>query len=146
MMMSRVAATAEGEGITIDWESALAVNTRSAHRILGLAEREYGTEVQRTLLNELFAAHFSHGVDISDQIQLAGLATSVGMDGDRVRRYLQSDEGLDELLADLGAAREFGIQAVPTFIFEGKYAVQGGQSTEAFLRVLKEVDRLSKAA
>ena len=32
-----------------------------------------------------------------------------------------------------------GIKAVPTFVFEGKYAVQGAQEASTFLRVLEQV-------
>src|SRR5215218_5795732 len=41
-MTRQVGAAAAGEGITIDWDRALAVNTLQANRLLRLAEREYG--------------------------------------------------------------------------------------------------------
>jgi predicted DsbA family dithiol-disulfide isomerase len=142
-MTARASEAAAAEGIMIDWEAALAANTRNGHRLLGLAEREYGPEVQRTLMNELFAAHFSDGLDISDPARLTDLAANVGMERERVRAYLRSWEGTEELLADLGHAHELGIRAVPTFLFDGHSVVQGGQPTAVFLEVLEEVERRS---
>ena len=40
-MLSRVTEVAEGEGIIIDWDNAVAVNTLTAHRLMWLAEHEY---------------------------------------------------------------------------------------------------------
>src|SRR5690606_21072493 len=48
-MLSAVSRTAAGEGITMDWDRALSVNTRTAHRLLQWALREGGPEVQRKL-------------------------------------------------------------------------------------------------
>lgn len=142
-MMGHVTEAARGEGISIDWDSALHVNTLTAHRLLRLAREEYGADIQRTVMERLFAAHFSQGGDISDHDQLTQLAVAAGMDEDRVRAYLASDEGLDELREELEHARRLGIQSVPTFVFDGQYAVQGGQPSATFLQVLEEVRQRS---
>lgn len=138
-MRARVSEAASGEGITIDWERALSVNTRMAHRLLRLAEREYGPAVQRSLMDALFAAHFTHGGDVADPAQLTELAASVGMDADRVGSYLNSAEGAEALAAEFGAARGRGVRAVPTFVFDGRYVVEGGQPAAVFQEVLEEV-------
>ncbi|HEX6051947.1 MAG TPA: DsbA family oxidoreductase [Gemmatimonadaceae bacterium] len=140
-MLLRVTEAAAGEGITMDWDRAIAVNTHTAHRLLRLAEREYGTAVQRALVEKLFDAHFSQGGNVADHAQLTELAVSVGMDAERVRAYLESDEGAGELGAELDAARQLGVQAVPTFVFDGQYVVEGGHPASVFLRVLEEVER-----
>lgn len=141
----QVSAAATGVGITIDWDRALAVNTRTAHRLMRLARMESEPAVQRALLEQLFAAHFTHGVDIADHEQLAELAESAGMAPARVRQYLASHEGADAVERELNSAREIGIDAVPTFLFEEQYVVQGAQSEEVFHQVFAEVQRLSAA-
>jgi predicted DsbA family dithiol-disulfide isomerase len=138
-MRGRVSDVAAGEGIEVNWDRALSVNTRTAHRLLRLAEREYGAEVQRALLEALFAAHFTHGGDVADHAQLTGLAASVGMDPGRIAEYLASDEGARELEAELDGARARGVTAVPTFVFDGRYVVEGAQPTAVFLDVLRQV-------
>ena len=138
-MLARVSENARGEGIVMDWDRALSVNTFTAHRLLRLAEREYGAPVQRALAEKLFAAHFSEGGDVSDHELLASLAESVGLDPDRVRTYLATGEGEAETRAEIEEARRLGITAVPTFVFEGKWAVQGAQPASVFLGALEEV-------
>ncbi len=138
-MLQQVTENARGEGIEMAWDRAISVNTLTAHRLFRLAEREYGAGVQRKLVEKLFAAHFSEGGDVSDHDLLTELAVSVGMDEERVRAYLASNEGLDETREDLDQARRIGVQAVPTFVFEGQWAVQGAQSASTFLQVLEEV-------
>lgn len=138
-MLARVTQTAAAEGIVMDWDRALSVNTLTAHRLLGLAEREYGAAVQRALFEKLFEAHFTRGVDVADHEQLADLAASVGMDRARVRAYLASDEGLAETREALEHARRIGVRAVPTFVFDGEFAVEGAQPASVFLQVLEEV-------
>lgn len=138
-MQRHVADAALGEGIRMDFEKGLAVNTLAAHRLLRLAGQEYGGGVQRALAERLFAAHFEHGADVSDAGVLAGLAAEAGMDAGRAREYLAAGEGLEETRADLAAAAGLGIRAVPTFVIDGRYAVEGAQPTSALLKVLEDV-------
>jgi predicted DsbA family dithiol-disulfide isomerase len=112
------------------------VNTLTAHRLLRLAEQEYGAEAQRELAEKLFEAHFEEGGDIGDPGELTALAVEVGLDPRRVAAYLASDEGLAETKAEIAAARDLGITAVPTFVIDEQYAVQGAQPPEIFLQVL----------
>jgi predicted DsbA family dithiol-disulfide isomerase len=131
------------EGIDFDWGRALAANTLTAHRLLRLAEQENGPEVQRELAGKLFEAHFEEGGDIGDPGELTALAVEVGLDPKRVASYLASDEGLAETKAEIAAARDLGITAVPTFVIDDRYAVQGAQPPEIFLQVLEQSRRAS---
>lgn len=141
----QVDAAADGEGITMNWDRALAVNTRTAHRLLKLAEEEHGAAVQRALAEQLFDLHFTQGGDISDPEQLSAAAAAVGMDRERARGYLASDEGMTDLEKAFEAARDLGIRAVPTFVFDGRYAIQGAQSAARFLETLEQVAAISKS-
>jgi predicted DsbA family dithiol-disulfide isomerase len=138
-MMEHARSAARAEGLEFDFERALAANTRDAHRLMGLAESEHGPETQRALAERLFAAHFTSGADVSDRELLVRLATEVGMDGSSVRLYLAEEEGAEELEAQLAEAAEMGITAVPSFVFEGRYLVQGAQPPAGFLQVLERL-------
>jgi predicted DsbA family dithiol-disulfide isomerase len=142
-MLSRVTEAASEEGIRIDWDNALAVNTLTAHRLIRLAERENGVAVQRALVDSLFDAHFTKGKDVGDHEVLTNLAVSAGMDRERVSAYLASNEGLEEVKSEIADARLAEITAVPTFVFDGKYVVEGGQPASTFLQVLEEVQSKS---
>src|SRR5687767_10897667 len=126
-MAQRVTDAARAEGIEMRFDRALAANTLAAHRLLWLAERELGPAVQHALAERLFAGHFSEGGDIGDTGQLTDLAVAAGMDRERVASFLASGEGTDEVKSGIRAAQEMGITTVPIFIFDDRYAVQGGQ-------------------
>lgn len=142
-MLAQVTSVAASESITMDWKRALAANTHAAHRLSQLAAREYGHEKQQELMELLFSAHFSRGMDVSDLEVLTGLAVAAGMDEDRVKDYLASEEGTEELNDALEYARNIGITSVPTFVFNGNFAVQGAQPASTFLQALEEVQRRS---
>lgn len=140
-MADRVSENARGEGLEMDYDRGLAANTLDAHRLLRLAEQEHGPEVQRALAEGLFRAHFSEGRDVGDAGVLAEIAAGTGMDPERTREYLISGEGTREVKEEIAGAQRLGITAVPTFVFEGKYAVQGAQPTSAFLQALEAMAR-----
>ena len=61
-----------------------------------------------------------------------------GMERERVAAYLASDEGAAEVREEIARAQRLGIRAVPTFILDGRFAVQGAQHASAFLQALEE--------
>ena len=142
-MQDRVSNVAAGEGITIDWSRAQMANTLNAHRLMRHAREAYDGDVERALVEALFRAHFTDGVDVGDVAQLASIAASVGMDATRAEAWLTSGAGSEEVRAAIADARRVGVQSVPTFVFDGRYAVEGAQPVETFVEVLKEVRRLS---
>jgi predicted DsbA family dithiol-disulfide isomerase len=140
-MVQRVTEAGRSEGIDMRFGEALAANTFAAHRLLRLAEREHGAAMQHQVAERLFEAHFTLGLDIGDPHQLTELATSAGMDRARVAEYLRSNEGVEETRSEMREAQEMGITAVPTFVFDGRYAIQGGQPASVFLQALETVAR-----
>ncbi|MFF7637412.1 DsbA family oxidoreductase [Kitasatospora sp. NPDC008050] len=138
-MDDRVTELGRAEGIAYDFDAALHANTFLGHRLLHLAETEYGTAVQGGLKEALLKAHFTDGVDVGDRAALTEVAVAAGLDRARVTEYLAGDEGADEVQRQLDEARQLGISAVPTFVFDGQWAVQGGQEVETFLQVFEQV-------
>ena len=45
---------------------------------------------------------------------------------------------LKEVQSDIKEAQEIGVQGVPFFVFDRKYAVSGAQPVEAFVQTIKE--------
>jgi len=144
-MMQRVTEAGRGEGIDMRFADALAANTLSSHRLLRLAALEQGEAAQQMLAEKLFEAHFTRGIDIGDHGELTELAAAAGLDRARVAGYLDSDEGLAETRAEIREAQAIGITAVPTFVFDGRYAIQGGQPAPVLLQALETVARESAA-
>ncbi|MEP0547583.1 MAG: DsbA family oxidoreductase [Rhodothermales bacterium] len=136
--LRQTAATAREDGLDLRFDDALAVNTLTAHRLLRFALERGGPDVQRALADKLFEAHFTRGLNVADHTVLADLAEAVGLDRDDALVYLGVGDGEDEVRAEIAEAQRLGIRAVPTFVFDGRFAVQGAQPASAFLQVLEE--------
>src|SRR5262249_12259187 len=69
-MNARLAEMGKQEGIVFDFARAQSVNTLLGHRLLHLAETEYGPAVQAGLKNALLNAYFVAGGNVGDRDQL----------------------------------------------------------------------------
>lgn len=138
-MLQQTASTAMQEGLDFNWDDAVSVNTLEAHRLLDFAVKEYGAEIQRDVARKLFEAYFTEGENVGDVDVLTRIGVSAGIDEAWLSEYLASDEGRDDVLSQITRAQQIGVQAVPTFVFNGKSAVQGAQPTSAFMQVLEEI-------
>ncbi|MCD9087570.1 DsbA family oxidoreductase [Stenotrophomonas sp. SY1] len=136
-MLAQTQSAAQAEGLPMDFDKGqVKVTTLPAHRLIWLAGRE---GVQAQVGEALFRAHFEHGRNLADPQVLIEAAAAGGIGAERVTAMLESDEGLAEVRAGLGQAQALGIQSVPTFVINGRYAVQGAQPPEVFAQVLEKV-------
>ncbi|KAB7768141.1 DsbA family protein, partial [Xanthomonas sp. LMG 12461] len=60
-----------------------------------------------------------------------------GLSAARVQALLAGDEGLDEIEAELQQAQAMGIRAVPTYVIDGRQALQGAQPPEVFAATVR---------
>jgi predicted DsbA family dithiol-disulfide isomerase len=111
-------------------------NTFDCHRLLHWAG-EQGR--QRELKMALFAAHFSDGRDMGDPAVLADAAVAAGLDREAALALLASDAFASDVRAEEAYWRREGVQAVPTFVINGKYVISGGHPPEAFERALGKI-------
>jgi predicted DsbA family dithiol-disulfide isomerase len=137
-MFGHVAAAAATEGLTIDYDRAIAANTFDAHRLIAWAA---GQDRQADMVDALQRAHFRDGIDVGSHPALAQVAASIGLDAGAALAYLASEAGTGAVNADLEEARELGITSVPTFVVDGKYAVQGAQEASTLVAALEEIAR-----
>jgi predicted DsbA family dithiol-disulfide isomerase len=92
---------------------------------------------------KLMDLYFTRGADLSDRETLVQAAVSVGMPAGEVRNALASDVAVAEVEQEAKSARTAGIEGVPCFIFDGKFAVSGAQAPE-FLA--SAIDRAAQAS
>ncbi|MBM3646689.1 MAG: DsbA family oxidoreductase [Alphaproteobacteria bacterium] len=120
-------------------------NTVLSHRLIHWAAKN---EVQDEAVAELFKLYFEEGRDIGEIETIVECATRIGIDAARARLFLQSDEARQEVIASDVYARRLGINGVPCFIVNRKYAVSGAQPPSAFIEVfnLAERDATTSAA
>ena len=137
-MFGQVTAVAATAGLTLDFDRAIAANTFDAHRLVAWAA---GQDRQLAMVDALQRAHFTDGVDIGSHPALAGVAGSIGLDPAAALAYLGSTGGTDAVRADIAVANELGISSVPTFVIDGKYAIQGAQEPETMRTALEEIAR-----
>jgi predicted DsbA family dithiol-disulfide isomerase len=109
-------------------------NTILAHRLIRFAQRD---ERQDEVVEALFRSYFTEGVDIGRVDALLGVTSTLGFDETRVRAYLESDEDLEAIRAEDKFARQIGIQGVPCFIIDRKFAVSGAQPPETFHEIFE---------
>lgn len=111
-------------------------NTLDAHRVIRWA----GVEgVQDAVIERLFAAYFLEGADLTRPDTLVKAAAEGGMDPEVVDRLLASDADLAETEAEVVRAQAMGVQGVPCFILDGKYAVSGAQPADVLADAIRQV-------
>lgn len=117
-------------------------STLQAHRLVRFAER-WGRATPVAMA--LFTAHFQRGLDIGDLDTLVTVAVEQGLDAGEAGTYLQGDvDGAAIRSSDL-QARQLGVQAVPCYIFDRRYALSGAQEHTAFLPMFDLVRDASAA-
>lgn len=107
-------------------------NTIDSHRLVRLAAE---SGVQTQVIGALFEAYLVGGRDIGDIGVLSDIAAENGLDRDEVRTYLESDRDVETVHAEDELARRLGVNGVPCFIVNRKYAVSGAQSPEVLVQV-----------
>jgi len=111
-------------------------NTFLAHRLLWLCRSK---NIQDILAEALFHAYFTDGRDIGDQDELIEIASEYGLNREEIRKFFKTNIGHDEVLREENRAREMNIFSVPTYIFNKKYLLVGGQEPDTFVAYMKKV-------
>ena len=111
-------------------------NTFNAHRLLWKAKRE---GLQTELSEALFKAYFTDGRDVGSVEVLSDIANEVGMDKEKIKKFLLSKEGGQETADEEMNFIEKSIGAVPTYFINNKYIIQGGQEPETFVSFLNKI-------
>jgi len=104
-----------------------------AHRLVRYAARFNRADA---MVEALFSAHFTDGLDISEHALLATLASSCGLDGAATRRFLTGVAEMDAVHAENLRAHRLGINGVPCFVISGRHAIAGAQEPEVIERLL----------
>jgi predicted DsbA family dithiol-disulfide isomerase len=132
----RVAGAAANVGLGFRLDLMLRTpNTLDAHRLIWLAGRE---NVQDAVMESVFAAYFTQGRDIGDRDVLAGCAAQAGMDRAAVADFLAGDVAAQEMLAADRAAREAGVNGVPSFFLDGYGLYSGAMPAETMAEALRK--------
>ena len=111
-------------------------NTFDAHRLVKwAAEQGKQTEMKQAL----FEAYFGKAEDVSDPNVLLGCVESLGLDRDKAKQILDSDEFADVVREDEATYQQAGVSAVPAFIVNGKYLISGAQEPDTLVQAFEEI-------
>ena len=140
----RVAAAAQAEGLTYAMDKiSRQPNTLDAHRLIRWAgEIGKAAEMKQTLMD----FYFTQGADLTDRDTLVRAASAVGLDADETRTALASDKDVAEVEREAEAAKESGIQGVPMFIFDGRFAISGAQAPDTIAEAIERASQQSADA
>lgn len=121
------------DGLAFRTDLARPGNTFDAHRLTHFAE----THGKRTeVIERLMKAYLEEGELMSDHDTLVRIASETGLDAGKTREMLASDAFADFVRADEERAHELGINGVPFFVIDERYAVSGAQPVASFIEAL----------
>lgn len=137
-MQARIKGIGDGEGLDLKVEDTRRGNSFDAHRLLHLA-KERG--LQPELKERLMHAYFTESEPIGEREVLQRVAVEVGLDAAEVADVLASERYADAVRTDEQLAGHIGINGVPFFVIDGRYAVSGAQPADLLLRALETASR-----
>ena len=114
-------------------------NTVDSHRLVWLAG-QHGR--QDAVVEALFKAYFTNGVDLSDRQALVDVVVHAGLARELVDDLLHSQTGLAEIEAAKQLAQQVGVEGVPFFIVNRRVALAGAQPPESFLEAFQQASAM----
>jgi predicted DsbA family dithiol-disulfide isomerase len=113
-------------------------NTFDAHRLLHWAGTQ-GAGPQRALKMALLKAYHGEGRNPSDAAVLLDAVAEAGLDRERARQVLESEEFALAVREQEQHFQQLGIHAVPSVIINDRHLIQGGQPPEVFEQALRQL-------
>lgn len=135
-MNDQMVETAKTVGLEYNFDEVKQTNTLEAHRLFKYAEK-HGKGL--AFMERLMRAYFTESRFLGRPDTLIELAEEIGLDGEKAEDVLVSDDFLEDVRNDQREAQQIGVQGVPFFVFNRKYAVSGAQPPELFQETLEKV-------
>ena len=127
-----------GASLGIDYQFEkiqVRANTLMAHRLIHWAQQQGDAS---GVVEGLFKAQFERGENVSDRLVLANVAAACGYDHAEVLRYLDSDEDVSLIQKLEHESRTWGVNSVPTFVFDRKSGIQGAEDPRVLADGIKQ--------
>jgi predicted DsbA family dithiol-disulfide isomerase len=133
-LYSSVAEIGRAEGVLFRFDRIRRTpSSVNAHRLVRFAGR-YGAADD--MVEALFCAHFTDGLDIGDIGMLVAIAGACGLDPAEARLFLTSEQEIESIHAENLRSHRLGINGVPCFVVAGRHAIAGAQEPEVIERLL----------
>ena len=135
-MNEHMAQIAKEVGLDYQFDQAVPANTFLAHQLIHFGAHHGQQDATK---ERLMAAYYLEGQNLNDLDTLLKLGAEVGLDPAAARQALAAGTYANEVRRDEYEAQQIGVQGVPFFVFEDKYAVSGAQPSAVFAEVLDKV-------
>lgn len=135
-MTTSVKQQAQTVGLDFDFDGAKPSNTFDAHRLAKWAEAQ-GKPAEAS--ERLLKAYFIEAQEIGRHEVLLDLVEEIGLSRTKATEILSTDAYTDEVKQDIEEGMSLGVQGVPFFVINRKYAISGAQPAEAFAEALRKV-------
>ena len=133
----RIKEAGKALGIEFNFEAMkVSPNTLDAHRVIMWAGGQ-SPEIQNKLVERLFEIFFLEGGHLGEDEVLAKAAEEAGMDGSIIAGLLKGDDDKERVSTEISHAAQMGIQGVPCFIIDNKFAVMGAQPPEQLVEAMR---------
>ncbi|GGA58392.1 DsbA family oxidoreductase [Pelagibacterium lentulum] len=133
-MQARVEQAAHQAGVDLDLSvQPMSYPTIKAHTLIRLAP----SEIQYALAKAFAAAYFLEGRNIASDDILLEVAQTHGFSQDDAKALLADEREHDATRLMAHSAGQQGVNGVPFFIFNSKFALSGAQPPEVFARAFR---------
>jgi predicted DsbA family dithiol-disulfide isomerase len=131
---NQLEAVASAEGINMDFSKIeFAHNTLKAHALMQSVE----SKEEKLAVNEAFmSAYFEHGKNIGSIELLEQITNDKNIKFDP---NYNTPLNIEAVVQEESRVKQMGVNAVPSFIINGKYLIQGAQPKESFIQVFDQI-------
>ena len=116
-------------------------NSLQAHRLVWLAN---DPKIQYKLAKKIFQAYFEEGKNIADLNILANIARTINDQSEWMDHFLNTSDGMEEVMAYLEQSKEKFITVVPHLILNDRFDIPGLQSVEVWEQYISRAAELSE--
>lgn len=132
--IDNMSAMAKSAGLDYQLENIQRLNTFDLHRIIQFAKTKgLGNEIEEVF----FKAYFIDALDLSKKEVLEDILSPIGLTKKDIEEALRTKDYENAVQADIAEAQQIGVQGVPFFVLNRKYAVSGAQAPEGFLETIE---------
>lgn len=117
-----------------------APNSTLSHCLIALAP----PDIREQVVEAVYTAYFEHGQDIGNIETLIQVGKKFGVDENRLRADLGAETVRAQVEAEAREATQLGVNGVPFFVINDKYAFSGAQPPEVILNTLRQVVKLER--
>lgn len=136
--LEEAAVACRPDGIDIEVLAPPDADPADARRLVALGLALGGPALQGAMLERLYAAVFTEGLDVGSAPVLQRLAAEAGLDERRVAAVLASSEYAADVASDVDAAHGLGITSTPHLVLDHRFGLGGPATIDDYLALIED--------